>query len=583
METRDTDRGRGPATAIVSTLATRWLTPPPSHAVLRFTIPPSPNINQAFQSLAWSPDGSRLVYLTSANQGERQLMLRTMDDLDAHPIAGASGQVSSPAFSPDGQFVAFFSGAEGVLKKISIAGGVAITLCKMVAPYSGPSWHPSGIVFAQTSGVMRVSADGGEPELIVKLGDGERIAAPQLIDDRGTLLFSYTSEALLSAGWDKGQVDRPERRRRTTGHRRRQRRSLFAVWSHPLHVGVDAHGRAVRCGCPSRARKPSPGRRGDRARDEPAVRRALRGVDVRSAGLRRGCPVRGGRRRTLALVDMNGKAQPLAAPPNAYLHPRVSPDGMRVAVATDDGKEDAIWTYDLSGNSVPKRLTFEGRNSAPIWSPDSQSITFQSDRDGRVGLFRQRADGSTIAERLTTAEPMRLHFPESWSRDGKTLTFRIASDALSSIWTWSSDGDRTPKLLIEGAPAAGNSELSPDGRWLAYGSNELNRGGFQVFVQPFPPTGAKFQVNAMTASTPVWSRDGKRLFFAYNSRIFSAAIQTTPAFAAGQPVEIKMPNIMANLPKCGISISCRTVSISWSYCPQTPIPRSRPRRRSTSC
>lgn len=257
-------------------------------------------------------------------------------------------------------------------------------------------------------------------------------------------------------------------------------------------------------------------------------------------------PVGAAARRTLALVDMNGKAQPLAAPPNAYLHPRVSPDGTRVAVATDDGKETFISIYDLSGGSVPRRLTFEGRNSAPIWSPDSQSITFQSDREGRGGLFRQRADGSGTAERLTTSEPLRLHLPESWSADGKTLTFRIAADALNSIWTWSSDGDRTPKLLIEGAPAAVTSELSPDGRWLAYGSNELNKGGFQVFVQPFPRTGAKFQVNPMIASTPVWSRDGKRLFFAFTNRIFSAAIQTTPAFAAGQPVEIKMPNIMAS-------------------------------------
>ena len=161
-------------------------------------------------------------------------------------------------------------------------------------------------------------------------------------------------------------------------------------------------------------------------------------------------------------------------------------------------------------------------------------------------MFRQRADGSSAAERLTTSEPTRAHFPESWSRDGKTLTFRVAADGRNSIWTWSSDGDRQPKLLVQGAPAALTSAISPDGRWVAYGSNELVSSAYQVFIQPLPTTGTKFQVNPMTASTPIWSPDGKRLFFAFSERIFSAAIQMTPAFAAGQPVEIKIPNIMAS-------------------------------------
>ena len=534
-------------TAIVATVATRWLTPPPTSTVFRFTIP-SPNINQGFQSLAWSPDGSRLVYLTIGIEGQRHLMLRTMGDLEARTIAGASGQVSSPAFSPDGQFVAYFSVLEGVLKKIAIAGGAPVTLCKMTAPYSGPAWHPSGIVFAQTSGVLRVSPDGGEPELLVKLGDGERIAAPQLIDDRGTLLFSYTTDALLSAGWDKGQVivqsadgtrqviaSGSDARYLPSGH------IVYMSGSTLMGVPFDAGTRRVR------------------GNPVPVVEGIARGSAQLFAGhyatsasgalaYVAAAPTGAAARRTLALADMNGKAQPLSAPPNAYLHPRASPDGTRVAVATDDGKEAVIWIYDLSGGSLPRRLTFEGRNAAPIWAPDGESITFarESDREGHGGLFRHRADGSGTAERLTTSEPMLTHVPDSWSPDGKTLTFRVAADAASSIWTWSGDGDRTPRLLVQGTPAAVTSAISPDGQWLAYGSNELVNTAYQVFVQPFPITGAKFQVNPMTSSTPVWSRDGKRLFFAFADRIFSAAIQTTPAFAAGPPDEIKVPNIMGS-------------------------------------
>ncbi len=531
-------------TSVVSTLAARWLTPPMSREVYRFVMA-APNINQNFQSLAWSPDGSKLVYLTVGQLGVRHLMLRTMGDLEARPIAGVAGQISSPVFSPDGRFVAFFSGgADPALKKIAITGGAAVTLCKMVPPYSGPEWKGNDILFVQTSGVLRVSADGGEPELIVKAGPNERIGGAQYIDDRGTLLFALTSDLLLSAGWDKGQVivQDPDGTRQviaTGASDARYLRSGHIVYmsgSTLMAVPFDAATRRMR------------------GTAVPVVEGVARGVSQIFAGHYAvsasgalayvpAAPEQAMAQRTLALVDMNGKAQPLMAPANAYQHPRVSPDGTRVVVATDTGRESAIWIYELSGNSLPRRLTFEGNNQAPIWSPDGQWITFQSAREGRAGLFRQRADGSGTAERLTTSEPIHAHYPYSWSPDGKTLTFRVAADAANHIWTWSND-DRTTKLLMQGAPAAVTSEFSPDGRWLAYGSNELSASAFQVFVQPFPSTGAKYQVNPMSASTPVWSRDGTRLFFAFANRIYSAAIQTTPTFTAGQSVEIKMPNFL---------------------------------------
>jgi serine/threonine protein kinase len=533
-------------TAIVATVATRRLTPSPPREVYRFAVA-SPNINQNFQSLAWSPDGSKLVYLTVNTLGQRHLMLRTMGDLEARPIAGSSGQVSSPAFSPDGQFVAFYSGADSSLKKLAIAGGTPVTLCKIEAPYSGPDWHRTGILFAQASGLWRVSADGGEPELILKLEAGERIAAPQFIDDQGTLLFSLTTEALLSAGWDKGQVivQSPDGTRQVIGSGGSDGRYLssghivYMSGTTLMAVAFDMATRRPRGGpiavVEGIARGQSQLFAGHFAVSTSGALAYVAATATTTVP-----------QRTLALVDLDGNAQPLLAPANSYQHPRVSPDGTRVAVATDNGKESAVWIYELSGNNLPRRLTFEGRNTAPIWSPDGQSITFQSDRDGRSGLFRQRADGSGTAERLTTSEPMSTQFPSSWSPDGKTLTFREAADARNSVWSWASDGDRMPKPLVPGAPSAVTSEVSPDGRWLAYASNELGTFVYQVFVQPLPLTGAKYQVNPMTASTPVWSRDGTRLFFAYNDRIYSAPIRTAATFTADQPVEIKMPAIMAS-------------------------------------
>ena len=162
---------------------------------------------------------------------------------------------------------------------------------------------------------------------------------------------------------------------------------------------------------------------------------------------------------------------------------------------------------DPAGSGLPRRLTFSGRNVAPIWTRDGANVTYQSDREGDHGLFLQRADGAGTAERLTKAEAGAQHFPDSWSPDGKTLSFRVQSGALNTIWIVSRDGDRTPKRLLEVKDRSQvTSEFSPDGKWLAYGSNELNNNAFQVFVQPFPPTGTKYQVTTQTSSTPVWSR-----------------------------------------------------------------------------
>ncbi len=533
-------------TAIGSTLATYWLTPTPPSEVFRFTVP-APNLSQAFSSLAWSPDGTRLAYLALRAPGQRQLMLRTMGDLEARPVAGAEGGIGSPVFSPDGQFIAYASFADETLKKIAVGGGTPVTLCKLTVPYSGFTWGRDGIMFEHAAGVVRVASDGGEPQTVIKLETSERITTPQPLDDRGTILFARTV-GNLSAGWDKGEVivqDADGTRHIVASGGSDAR---YLPTGHILYVSGFTL-MAVPFDLATRRASGSP---------FPIVEGIARGTAQLFAGhyavsgsgslaYVTASPDVTSPKRTLALVDMNGKVQPLAMPPNAYVHPRISPDSTRVAVGTDDGRESVIWIYDLAANGVPRRLTFEGRNQAPIWSRDGLWVTYQSNRAGiNSGLYRQRADGTGTAERLTDAEPTKNHFPSSWSPDGKTLLFRLGFDLQNSIWTWTDQSNRAPASLLEGAPSVVTSEFSPDGSWLAYGSNELGRPAsqYQVFVRPYPLTGAKFQVNPMTASTPVWSPDGRRLYFGFNNRIFSAAVQMTPVFTAGQPVEIKLPVTM---------------------------------------
>ncbi|MDP2318379.1 MAG: protein kinase [Acidobacteriota bacterium] len=528
-------------TAGVSGFATRWLTPAPPRDVVRFAFP-SPNYNRAFQNLALSPDGTRLIYVVNIGPGQRQLMLRSMGESQARPIPGAEGQVSSPSFSPDGQFVAFYSAADEALKKVAITGGPAVTLAKMVAPFSGPHWGPRGILITQPSGGLRVSPDGGEPEVVIKVAAGERISSPQYVGDSDSILFTLTTEA-FSSGWEKGQVivQAPDGARRVLVSGASDPRYLpsghlvFASGANLLAAPFDLAG--LRTTGP-----PIPIVEGiSRGGSQLFVAHYAVSAGGSLAYLPAEAPTAAAR-RNLALLNVDGSSQLLSVPPDAYQHPRISPDGTRIVVVTENADDSAIWIHDLAGSGLPRRLTFDGRNAAPIWTRDGRFITFQSDREGDRGLFQQSADGNRAAERLTKSELIVNHFPESWSPDGKTLSLRVATE-VTSIWTWSPDGDRLPKPLLHGAQSYAMSEFSPDGRWLAYASNELDGRNTQVFVQPYPPTGAKYQL-PMNSSNPVWSRDGRRLFFSRDSSIFTAEIETAPAFAIGQPRELKLPDIM---------------------------------------
>jgi serine/threonine-protein kinase len=218
--------------------------------------------------------------------------------------------------------------------------------------------------------------------------------------------------------------------------------------------------------------------------------------------------------RTLALVDRGGLVEPLDLPPDTYVYPRLSPDGTRLAVqvGVEDGND--IWVYDLSGETAFRRLTLEGNNSFPIWTPDGERITYASNRDGPVSIYWQAADGSGVAERLTTPEDGVIRHPEAWSPDGRTFSFRAIKGGTegSGLWTLSLDGGKAPRLFYDVAGIQFDSAFSPDGKWLAYSSGVF--GQSHVYVQPFPPTGEIRQVSSHAGSaSPVWSRDGTELFY----------------------------------------------------------------------
>lgn len=221
--------------------------------------------------------------------------------------------------------------------------------------------------------------------------------------------------------------------------------------------------------------------------------------------------------RELVLADRNGATVPLKLPPRPYMHPRVSPDGTRLAVGQDDLKEADVWVYDLAGTSAMRRLTFGGRNRFPIWSADSRRVTYQSERDGDRSIFWQSADGGT-EERLTDAEKGDAHVPESWSPDGKRLLFSVVKGSSFSLWVFTvEDKKATPFGDVRSVERSG-AVFSPDGRWVAYAFNEINPSSSSpnrgVYVQPFPATGARYQApKSRFDYHPAWAPGGKELFY----------------------------------------------------------------------
>jgi Tol biopolymer transport system component len=190
-----------------------------------------------------------------------------------------------------------------------------------------------------------------------------------------------------------------------------------------------------------------------------------------------------------------------------------------------DTRSSRIWLYDLSGETALRPLTPQsGKNFQPIWTPDGERVTYASDRDGTVSIYWQAADGSGVPERLTTAQPGTEHWPDSWSPDGRTLVYQVVTGADFDLWYLSTDAPDDPRPLLDGTQRQHGAVFSPDGRWLAYGSNEESPEAEQIYVQPFPPTGEIYQITRESGAFPVWSPDGNAL--TYRRRVTSGTAES---------------------------------------------------------
>jgi Tol biopolymer transport system component len=523
--------------------------PVPILPVTRFalTLPDAQllNGNGGGHSLALSPDGARLAYLAT------RLYLRRMSEGDVRAMPGAERYtgVREPVFSPDGVSIAFYAVADQALKRAMVTGDTVTTICQADTP-TGISWGPDGIVFGQgRKGIMRVSADGGTPEVLVRVSDGEVAQAPQILPGGQQVLFTLATGTArdrsdrahivvqsLQSGERKTLIEGgSDARYVPTGH------LVYALSGSLYAVPFDAQRLVVKGAPVPIVEGVSRDTAGVTGTGNYAFSSTGSLVYVRG-------PVSASALLDIGLMDRNGKVEPLRLPAGRYEWPRVAPDGKRLAVASDDDKEATVWIYDLSGTHAMQRLTSEGNNRFPIWTSDSTRIAFQSDRDGDPAIFWQPADGG-LAERLTKPAPGESHAPESWPPKGDAFLFSIAKGSDVSLWTFSlHDRKATPFGGVHSSNPT-NAAFSPDGNWVAYASAE--RGAGTIYVQPFPATGIKYQLFVKGSDSPHhprWSPDGRELFYDANPKVtgFEAvSVTTQPTFAFGNAVIVPKLFLMA--------------------------------------
>jgi serine/threonine-protein kinase len=508
--------------AVGVTAGGTWLaTRPAPPRVVQTTIATTPETalttNYAENHVALTPDGSRLVY--GGNNG-RELFVRALDTLE--PVSIYTGVPRAPFVSPDGQWVGFVDDTTN-LKKVAMTGGPAVTVVAEGEPKRGAVWLPDGtIVFATSAndtGLKRVAADGGTVTVLTRpdpaKGEEDHLW-PEALPGGHAVLFTIVP---TTGGADAAQVAVLDLETRT-------QTVVVRGGSHARYVADASTGSgpgylAYAAGGTLRAIAFDPVTRTTRGAAVPVVREvtttrggdgvwAAVAADGTFAYVRGRLALEG--LRTLAWMDRQGRETPIAAPPRLYFHPRVSPDGNRIAVGVGG---QGLWAWDVARQTLA-RLTADGPGSGggtPIWSPDGQRVFFGSSGRGEGGrnLYVHGTDGTGTGARLTTSPD--TQFPTGLTPDGMRLLFSQRSpQAGQDLLQVAVTEPHTVTPLVQTTANEAQGVVSPDGRWLAYASDDS--GAYEVNVRPYPGVnGGRWQVSQGGGQMPRWSGDGRELFY----------------------------------------------------------------------
>ncbi|MFZ0820798.1 MAG: protein kinase [Candidatus Acidiferrales bacterium] len=520
------------ATGALLLLNMRPGTSAPARSV-RFAVKPLGHEQFAFidiPMLALSPDGQNLVFVAQKD-GEPQLYLRSMSDIEDKPIAGTQ-EAHEPFFSPDGQWIAFF--AADKLKKIPVGGGQPLLICDAVGKNQrGGSWGPDDtIVFSAEYGspLIRVAAAGGKPVALTTLNTakGERTHRwPQILPNGKGVIFTIGAadspgnydEALLAV---YSFATRETRILLQGANMARYATSgdLLFTKGGVLYAAPFDEDRMEMRGSPVSVET---GVGGDPSSGVGYWDISLNGT----LAFVPGATISDG--RSLAILNRKGEARVLPLPPRTYGVPRFSPDGKRLAFGIGKGffSADDVWTYDLASGNL-NRLTFGNNVNHPTWSPDGRQIVYAFETSGFF-IAKRLADGSGQEEVITPKQAI-PYMPESWSGDGKTLTLTDTSST-DELTILSLTGDHKMEPFQNQANAG---VFSPDGKWIAYES--IEEGQNNVYVRAFPASSGKWQVSTEGGGYPKWTKGGKELiYFDRGEKMMAVDVETQPSFHTGTP------------------------------------------------
>ena len=483
--------------------------------------------------IALSRDGTHLAYALSRG-GRYQLYLRALDEFDAKPIPGTEG-ACCPFFSPDGRWLGFSDGTQ--LKKVAVSGGAMQTICNHPDNYVpgvyGATWGPDDtIVFSPSprEGLYRVAATGGTPQRLTKPDRAKHEKGhrqPQFLPGGRAVVFtivpndvrSFDDARIAVLSLDTGEIrilleGGTNPRFVPTGHLMYVRGStLFAVPFDPRRQEITGQSAGVVSG----------------ARTE--LDGGLTDFSIAESGLLAYVPgsLRGSDNRVV-WVNPEGTVEPLLDGRAAFTGAKLSPDGRQLAL-TITGPNDQMWLYNFARRTLTQ-LTFEWDNLSANWTPDGSHIAFLSNRLGPYNYYWLTPDGSPSVERLTDG-PNRQG-GGSWLPDGKSFAYVDTSPTTGrDIWLLTVAHERRTRPLIQKPFNQWFARFSPDGRWLAYVSDETGRP--EVYVEPFPARGARWQISNEGGTLPVWERHGRELYYRNGGKLMAVSLQTQAIFVAATP------------------------------------------------
>ncbi|MBN2318593.1 MAG: serine/threonine-protein kinase [Acidobacteria bacterium] len=522
--------------AIVAGLAVWMLRTAEPKQVMRFDyhLPKGQQFNQIHNlranMIAVSPDGSQIVYCTPKGMYLRSLM----DDFGVRRIVGTENSPSSPCFSPDGKWIGYFSSSDMKLKKILIEGGTPVPLCDSQTVF-GALWEADDtIIYGDLNhGIMQVSARGGSPTTLIQ---GSYVS-PQILPGGKSIIFTDVSSGptykILAQSLDSDE-----------------RKELFmGVVPQYLPTGHLVYGALESITSPILnlfAVPFNPKTLEPKGASIPVIHNAGPYAVSRSGTLVYLPETPEALNRILVWVDRNGKEEAIDAPARTYAYARLSPDNTKIALDIRDQEND-IWILDLVRKTLPYRLTFNpGMNRGSVWTPDSERVAFSSERDGAENIYWQSAEGSGSPEPLTEYPDASI-LPQAFSPDGKQLLYGNTS-GIQDISILTLDGSEEPRVLLgEKEYNEGNPQISPNGRWLAYESNES--GSHQIWVRPFPDidSGGRRQITTKGGTRPLWNPNGRELCYYVESEgaMMAVPVETEGSFTFGTPEELFNGNYLS--------------------------------------